>query len=102
MKMRRLSPLALAAALVATSGTVMFASPSQATTIGIRYSDLDLSTAGGRTALNTRIDRAVHVVCSVENSSLNEAANCRRESAANARQQMHRAMQDQAVQLAAR
>jgi UrcA family protein len=55
-EMRRLSPLALVAALIATGGTVMVASPTQAASIGVRYGDLDLSTPAGNAAL----DRALH------------------------------------------
>jgi hypothetical protein len=46
--MNRLSPLAFAGALVATSLTVMSASPVQASTMRIHYTDLSTADAGCR------------------------------------------------------
>jgi UrcA family protein len=100
--MTRLSPLAFAAAVVATGVTVMASSPVAAATQHVRYGDLDLTTAAGRATLDSRIARAAQTVCWIENHNLSGTAGCRRETIANAREQMHRATQDQAVQLAAR
>jgi len=100
--MTRLSPLAFAAAIFATGVTVMASSPAAAATQHVRYGDLDLSTASGRATLDSRISRAAHTVCWIENGNISGAEGCRRAAITNAREQMHRAMQDQAVQLAAR
>lgn len=100
--MNRLSPLAFAAAVVATGVTIMAGSPGQAATAHVRYGDLDLSTASGRAALDGRIDRAARTTCWIENANISTSEACRRESVANAHEKLRQAMRDQAVQLAAR
>lgn len=100
--MNRLSPLAFAAAVVATGMTVMASSPVAAATRHVHYGDLDLTTAAGRATLDSRINRAAQTACWMANDSLRATAGCRREAVATAREQLHRAMQDQVVQLAAR
>ena len=102
LEMTRLSPLAFAAAIFATGVTVMASSPVAAATQHVRYGDLDLSTAAGRATLDSRINRAAQTVCWIENVNLRGTEGCRRETIANAREQLHRAMRDQVVQLAAR
>lgn len=100
--MRRLSPLALIAALVATGGTVMFASPTQAASIGVHYGDLDLSTQAGKTALDARINRAARIACYLDGADAMAAHACRRDSIQRAYAALdHRLYADQ-VQLAAR
>jgi len=100
--MNRLSPLAFAAAIVATGVTVMAGSPGQAATAHVRYSDLDLSTVSGRATLDSRIDRAARSTCWIENANISNSETCRRESVANAHEKLRQAMRDQAIQLAAR
>jgi len=100
--MTRLSPLAFAAAIFATGVTVMASSPVAAATQHVRYGDLDLTTASGRATLDSRISRAAQTVCWIENGNLSGTEGCRRAAIADAREQMHRATQDQTVQLAAR
>lgn len=102
LNMNRLSPLAFAAAILATGVTVMAGTPGQAATAHVRYGDLDLSTASGRATLDGRINRAAHAACWIENANLGASEACRRESVADAHQQLRHAMQDQAVQLASR
>lgn len=100
--MTRLSPLAFAAAIFATGLTVIASSQAQAATQHVRYGDLDLTTAAGRAALDSRISRAAHSVCWIENGNLSGTEACRRAAIATAREQMQRATQEQAVQLASR
>jgi UrcA family protein len=100
--MTRLSPFAFAAAMVATSATVLFASPSQAAEKRVAYSDLDLATAAGRATLDRRIGSAAQSVCWIENGDIRATATCRRESVAAAHKAVQSAMRSQAVELAAR
>ena len=100
--MNRLSPLALAGALVATSLTVLSASPAQAAAMRVHYGDVDLSTAAGRATIDARINRAAHTVCRVENQGIANAADCRRDSIANAHAALDRATRGEQVQLASR
>jgi UrcA family protein len=101
-KMRRLSPLALAAALVATSGTVMFASPTQAAAIGVHYGDLDLSTPAGKAAVDARINRAARIACYLDGADAMAAHACRRDSSQRAHVALDFALHANAVQLASR
>jgi UrcA family protein len=100
--MARLSPLALAGALVATGMTIVSSSPAGATAMRVHYGDLDLSTAAGRATMDARINHAARVVCRVENRDLAGAEGCRRESVARAHATLDRALQDNVVQLASR
>jgi UrcA family protein len=100
--MNRLSPIAFAAALVATGLTVMASSPAQAATRHVRYGDLDLSTAAGRATLGNRIGHAATAVCQSENFTLGAIQACRRESIANASATLDRIVQNRSVQLASR
>lgn len=100
--MNRLSPFAFAAAMVATSVSVMASSQAQAATAHVRYGDLDLATASGRATLDGRIDRAARAVCWIENSSMTATEACRRDSVANAQETLRHATQGQVVQLASR
>lgn len=100
--MNRLSPFAFAAAILATGVTVMAATPGQAATAHVRYGDLDLSTASGRATLGSRINRAARTACWIENANIGGSEACRRQSVADAHEQLRHAMQDQTVQLASR
>lgn len=100
--MNRMSPFAFAVAIVATGVSVMASSQAQAATAHVRYGDLDLATAAGRATLDSRIDRAAHTACWIENGSISATEACRRESVANAHQTLRHTMQAQAVQLASR
>jgi len=102
MIMTRLSPFALAAAMAATSISVLASSPVHAATNHVRYGDLDLSTAAGRAMLDSRINRAARTVCWIENGNIRGAEACRRESVANAHAQLDRAIQAHNIQLASR
>ena len=62
--MTRLSPFALAGALIATSVSVMAANPVQAATRHVSYADLDLTSATGRSMMDARIRKAVLTVVS--------------------------------------
>lgn len=100
--MRRLSPLALIAALVATSGTVMFASPTQAASISVPYGDLDLSTQAGKTAVEARINRAARIACYLDGADSVAAHACRRDSVQRAHAALDRALHADQMQLASR
>ena len=100
--MARLSPLALAGALVATGMTILSSTPAGATAMRVHFGDLDLSTAAGRATMDARINHAARVVCRVENRDLAGAEGCRRESVARAHATLDRALQDNVVQLASR
>ncbi|HMI20373.1 MAG TPA: UrcA family protein [Sphingomonas sp.] len=100
--MNRLSPLAFAGALIATGLTVMASAPVQAATAHVHYDDLDLSTAGGRATLDSRVSHAAHAVCWIENPTLSASEACRRASIANAHAAVDRAIQSQSIQLASR
>jgi UrcA family protein len=100
--MNRLSPLAFAAAILATGVTVMAGTPGQAATAHVRYGDLDLASASGRATLDGRINRAARTACWIENATISASEACRRDSVANAHEQLRHAMQDQTVQLASR
>jgi UrcA family protein len=99
--MTRLSPFALAGALIATSLTVLSAVPVQANAMRVRYGDLDLTSAAGRAVMNDRIHRAAIVVCN-ENRDLSLAAACRKDSIDRAHADLDRAIDGKAVQMAAR
>jgi UrcA family protein len=88
--------------MVATSATVLFATPSQAAEKRVAYGDLDLTTAAGRATLDRRINKAAHAVCWIENGNITASEMCRRESVANAHKAVESALREQAVQLAAR
>jgi len=100
--MRRLSPLALAAALIATGGTVMVASPTQAAAVGVRYGDLDLSTPAGKAAIDARIDRAARIACYLDGADVMTSYTCRRASIQRAHAALDRVLHADQVQLAAR
>jgi len=100
--MIRLSPFAVAAAMVATGLSIMASSPVEAATVHVRYGDLDLATASGRALLDGRINRAARMACGIENSTLGTVEACRRESVASARETLRFSLQDQAVRLASR
>ena len=100
--MNRLSPFAFAGAMLATSLTVLSASPVQAAAMRVHYGDLDLGTAAGRATIDARISTAAHSVCRGENDGVFAAADCRRASIANAHAALDRATRDQQVQLASR
>jgi UrcA family protein len=68
--MTRFSPIALAAALIATGVTLAPAAsattiPNDSDVMVVHYGDLDLSSERGRTMLDRRIRRAVDDVCHV-------------------------------------
>jgi len=100
--MRPLSPLALVAALIATSGTVMFASPTQAATVGVHYGDLDLSTQTGKAAVDARISRAARIACYLDGADAMAAHACRRDSIQRAHAALDRALHADQVRLASR
>lgn len=100
--MHRPSPIAFAAALVATGLTVLASSPTQAATQHVQYSDLDLSTAAGRATLDGRIRQAATAVCRSDHFTLGATQDCRRESIANARAIMDRVVESRVSELASR
>ena len=100
--MTRLSPLAFAGALVATSLTILSSSPVQSAAIHVRYGDLDLATQAGRAAFDARIARAARTVCYLDSSTALEQANCRRDSVARAHAALADAARADQVQLASR
>ena len=100
--MTRLSPLAFAGALFATSLTILSANPAQAASRQVSFADLDLSSAAGRAAMDRRINRAASSVCVAENSSLQSASVCHRETVARAQADLDQAIRRGAVQVAAR
>ena len=101
--MRRLSPLALVAALVATSGTVMVASPTQAeaASVAVHYGDLDLSTQAGKAAIDVRINRAARIACYLDGADAIAAHACRRDTVQRAHAALDQALKAE-VQLASR
>lgn len=100
--MRRLSPFALIAALLATGGTVMVASPTQAAAVGVHYGDLDLSTPAGKAAIDARIDRAARIACYLDGADVMTAYACRRDSVRRAHAALDQALHADQVQLASR
>ncbi len=100
--MFRLSPLALAGALLATSLTVLSTTPVQAAVRHVHYGDLDLSTATGRATLDRRLRTAANSVCLAETRMLTVADACARVTLAQARVDARQAVQGSAVQVAAR
>jgi len=100
--MIRLSPFALAGALLATSVTVLGTYPAQAAVRHVSYADLDLTSAAGRAAMDARLSKAASSVCLAENRELSLAAVCHRESMERARADLSRAIHDNAVQVAVR
>ena len=100
--MTRLSPFALAGALIATSLSVLSVSPAQAAVKHVQFGDLDLSSDAGRTTMNSRIRHAASIVCHGENRDLSLAAACQRETMAQALVDLERATRTDAVQLAVR
>ena len=100
--MRRLSPLALVAALVATGGTVMFASPTEAASIPVHYGDLDLSTPAGKAVVDARINRAARIACYLDGADAMAAHACRRDSVQRAHAALDQALKADQLQLASR
>jgi len=100
--MTRLSPLALAGALFATSLTVLSANPAQAASRHVSFADLDLGSPAGRAVMDRRIDQAASSACLAENSSLQFARVCHRETVARAQADLDQAMRRGTVQVAAR
>lgn len=54
----------LAAAVLAAATTLT--APAAAETVGIKYSDLDLSSKAGQAELESRIDRAARAACNMD------------------------------------
>ena len=102
--MIRLSPFALAAAVLATSVTVAAASPSAAATaVRVSYADLDLSSATGRATLDSRLDRAVSKVCfSADQLDLGNVRACRLALREQAQSNAKLAYADSVTRMAAR
>jgi UrcA family protein len=100
--MTRLSPLAFAGALFATSLTVLSANPAQAATRHVSYADLDLSSAAGRAAMDQRISRAATSVCFAQYRDLQLAGACRSDTVARAKADLDQAIRRNTVQVAAR
>ena len=100
--MVRLSPIALAGALLATTVSVLAAAPSQATTRHVRLSDVDLASPNGRAIAEKRLSHAVNSVCMAERTSLSIVAKCREETMAQARTDLDRVVRRAVVQMAAR
>jgi UrcA family protein len=74
-KTRRLSPWTAAIAASAACATLAQAqaiTSSDAHQLTVRYSDLDVSTVAGATALYQRLQGAAHFVCGEEGRSLAE------------------------------
>ncbi len=62
--MNRLTPLALAAAVLASSVSILVATPAAAeNSVRVRYGDLDLATSGGQAVLAHRLRRAADILC---------------------------------------
>jgi UrcA family protein len=60
-------PAILAAAAAVLGAATVFAAPAAAeTTVGVKYSDLDLSTRAGQSKLERRIDSAARTACSMD------------------------------------
>lgn len=53
-------------ALIALTPPTFAATPEQGNSIEVRYKDLDLRSADGKTELNRRIDRAARNVCGLD------------------------------------
>ncbi len=53
-------------ALVAMTPPTFAATPERAPAAEVRYTDLDLKTAAGKTELNRRIDKAARSVCGLD------------------------------------
>lgn len=100
--MIRLSPFALAGALLATSVTVLAVTPTQAATRHVHYGDLDLSSADGRATMETRLRKATGAVCWADYDTLDLVSACRRETMAQAHADLGRATGDTVVQVASR
>jgi UrcA family protein len=100
--MIRLSPFALAGALIATSVTVAAVSPANAAVERVRFADLDLTSAHGRATLASRINNAAMSVCLADYRDLNLARSCQKSSVARAQADVRQATQDSTIQLASR
>lgn len=80
--MKILKTLAALAGLTAAAGVGQVAKAQPATqTVAVHYGDLDLGSAGGRAALDSRLRQAVRTACGEPSPSdlrgLNRAADCR-------------------------
>lgn len=64
---------------------------TQTRQIDVRYGDLDLDSAAGRTTLHRRISAAAYNVCKTDDDSIGQAASalCREEAVAGATRQIH-------------
>jgi UrcA family protein len=56
-------------ALVAMTPPTFAATPDQGNAAEVRYQDLDLKTAEGKTELNRRIERAARTVCGLDQAA---------------------------------
>jgi UrcA family protein len=76
------------ATLAATMMTIAIAAPVRAETrsVPVRYADLDLGTAAGKSTLDRRIDHAADIVCGASDQvNKFDVANCRSKAIASAR-----------------
>ncbi|WP_116090822.1 UrcA family protein [Sphingomonas crusticola] len=100
--MIRLSPFALAGALLATSVTILAVTPTQAASRHVRYGDLDLTSPAGRAAVEARLHTAAGAVCWSDYNTLSLIAACRRATMSQARADLNRAVRGSLIQVAAR
>jgi len=57
---------AIMAAAAALGAAAVFVAPAAAETVGIKYTDLDLSTKAGQQELDRRIDSAARAACNMD------------------------------------
>jgi UrcA family protein len=100
--MIRLSPWALAGAVVATSLSVLAAAPVQAASRHVPYNDLDLTLSADRAVMDQRIRKAAHWVCRADNPSLSMFVSCSRASIDQAHADLDQALGAKRVQMASR
>ncbi len=94
--------IAAAAALVATTASIVAVSPVRAeTAVAVSYRDLDLGSKAGVDTLNSRIRHAATVACGHGAAPI-EAARCREQAVSNARAQLALVSPDAGVRMAAR
>ena len=97
--MTRLSPLALATAMAATSFVPLAAMPaSAADAVRVSYRDLDLTTTGGQAVLAKRLRRAANRLCFANQTrALGPLWACRADVLAGIRPSVQLAMKKSAV-----
>jgi UrcA family protein len=103
MTMIRLSPLALAGAVLATSLTIGAVPSQAATSARVSYADLDLTSSADRAVFDQRLRGAASRVCFGTGARmLSELSACRAVSLTNARAAANEAVRHASVQVAQR